>query len=404
LGEGGALLGWGPGRKRLEESGREGKSEMTGSVLQTFSEAAAGLTNPALQRWKDRGGRVVGYFCSAVPEEILVAAGLLSFRMRATGSESTEESDAYFSNINCSFPRNCFNLALIGEFEFLDGVICLNSCDHVRRLYDNWKRYVPTEFVEIMSLPRKTGPEQVGWYRDELAVLKEKVEKHFDVEISDEKLRDAIRLLNETRSLQRKLYELRKRDRPPLTGADALAVMVAGTAMPREEYNDHLRSLLDELDGVEGADGYRARLMVVGGILDDPAWVKIVEDQGGLVVTDATCFGTRIMWEQVDESIDDPLAALAQYYVADRPSCPRMYGEQESRSTFVRELYKEFNCDGIIGERLNFCDQWLVEHFMLDHDLKEESIPFLKLDREYVTSGAGQTRTRVQAFLETMGK
>jgi benzoyl-CoA reductase/2-hydroxyglutaryl-CoA dehydratase subunit BcrC/BadD/HgdB len=81
-----------------------------------------------------------------------------------------------------------------------------------------------------------------------------------------------------------------------------------------------------------------------------------------------------------------------------------MYGEQERRSEFVRELYHEFDCDGISGERLMFCDQWLVEHYMLDHDLKQESIPFLKLDREYVTSGTGQLRTRVQAFLETMGK
>jgi bcr-type benzoyl-CoA reductase subunit C len=378
--------------------------EITGKSFQTFTEAAQGLVNPAVQSWKAGGGKVVGYFCSAVPEEILVAAGLLSYRMRATGSESTEESDAYFSNINCSFPRHCFNLALIGEFEFLDGVICLNSCDHVRRLYDNWKRYVPTEFVEIMSLPRKTGPDQVAWYREELALLKEKIEKHFGAEITDDRLKGAIRLLNETRSLQRELYELRKRENPPLTGAQALVVMVAGTAMPKGPYNALLRELLAELRQAEGNGGHRARLMLVGGILDDPAWVQVVEDQGGLVVTDATCFGTRTMWKQVDGSIDDPLEALARYYVADRPSCPRMYGEQERRSGLVRELYREFDCDGIIGERLMFCDQWLVEHYMLDHDLKEESIPFLKLERDYVTSGTGQLRTRVQAFLEKMGK
>ena len=379
--------------------------EITAKSLQTFTEAAQGLVNPAVQSWKAGGGKVVGYFCSAVPEEILVAADLLSYRMRATGSESTEESDAYFSNINCSFPRHCFNLALIGKFEFLDGVICLNSCDHVRRLYDNWKRYVPTEFVEIMSLPRKTGPEQIAWYREEMALLEEKIEKHFGAQITDDRLKGAIRLLNETRSLQRELYELRKCENPPLTGAQALAVMVAGTAMPKEPYNALLRELLDELRQAEGnGGGHRARLMVVGGILDDPAWVQVVEDQGGLVVTDATCFGTRTMWKQVDESIDDPLEALARYYVADRPSCPRMYGEQERRSELVRELYREFDCDGIIGERLMFCDQWLVEHYMLDHDLKEESIPFLKLERDYITSGTGQLRTRVQAFLEKMGK
>lgn len=377
---------------------------MSGKPLQTFFEAANTLMNPALQSWKQLGGKVVGFFCSAVPEELIVAAGLLPFRMRATGSTGTEESDAYFSNINCSFPRHCFNLALIGDFEFLDGIICLNSCDHVRRIYDNWKRYVPTDFVEIMSLPRQTGPDQIKWYRDELAILGEKLEKHFDVNIDDESVGKAIRLLNETRRLQRQFYELRKQDNPPITGAEALAVMVAGTAMPKDQYNQLMRDLLEELAGQRGPGTHRARLMIVGGILDDPIYIGIIEDQGGLVVTDSTCFGTRIMWEQVDERASDPIEALARYYLAERPGCPRMYGEQEHRSQFVRDLYHEFNCDGIIGERLMFCDQWLLEHFMLDHDLEKEKIPFLKLDREYIASGTGQLRTRVQAFLETMGK
>ena len=373
-------------------------------AFQQFSEAAETLANPVLQSWKDQGGKVVGYFCSTVPEEVITAAGMAPFRMRATGSTSTEESDAFYSSINCSFPRHCFNLALIGEFKFLDGVICVNSCDHVRRIYDNWKRFVPVDFIEVMSLPRKTGPDQVEWYRDELAMLKEKIEKHFGLEISDEAMWKAIKVHNETRRLQKKLYELRKQEKPPITGAETLAVMVAGTAMPKEQYNEMLRELLDELSGSEGPGTHRARLLIVGGILDDPAYVKVIEDQGGLVVSDSTCFGSRLMWVEVDENASDPIRALAQYYLADRPSCPRMYGEHDNRAKYVIDMCHEFNCDGVIGERLMFCDSWLVEHYMLGQDLKAVNIPFLKLDREYLTSGIGQLRTRVQAFLETMGR
>lgn len=39
---------------------------------------------------------------------------------------------------------------------------------------------------------------------------------------------------------------------------------------------------------------------------------------------------------------------------------------------------------------------------MLDQDLKEEGIPFMKLDREYIMAGVGQLRTRGQAFLESI--
>ena len=380
------------------------ETNLKSKVFQEFSDAAETLANPVLQHWKDQGGKVVGYFCSTVPEEIITAAGLVPFRMRATGSTGTEESDAYYSSINCSFPRHCFNQALTGDFKFLDGVICVNSCDHVRRIYDNWKRFVPTDFIEVMSLPRKTGQDQVDWYTDELGMLRDKVGKHFGVEITDDLLWKAVKLHNETRRLQKKLYELRKQEKPPITGAETLAVMVAGTAMPKEQYNEKLRELLDELSGTEGPGSHRARLMIVGGILDAPDYVKVIEDQGGLVVTDSTCFGSRLMWVEVNENASDPVAALAQYYLTDRPSCPRMYGEHDNRAQYVIDMCREFNCDGVIGERLIFCDSWLVEHYMLGQDLKAAGIPMLKLDREYITSGIGQLRTRVQAFLETMGR
>ena len=380
------------------------ETRIKSKAFQEFCEATDTLASPFIRKWKEQGGKVLGYFCSTVPEEIITAAGFLPFRMRATGSTGTEESDAFYSSINCSFPRHCFNQALIGEFKFLDGVICVNSCDHVRRIYDNWKRFVPTDFIEVMSLPRKTGPEQIEWYRDEISMLRDKVQTHYGMQITNDKLWDAIKLHNETRRLQKKLYELRKQEKPPITGTEMTAVMVAGTAMPKEEYNRMLQELLDELEGSEGPGTHRARLMIVGGILDDPEYIRIIEEQGGLVVTDSLCFGTRIMWCEVNEKADDPILALAQYYIADRPSCPRMYGEHDNRSRYIQNMAREFNVDGIIGERLMFCDQWIVEHYMLDQDMKQEGIPYLKLDREYITSGVGQLRTRVQAFLETMGR
>lgn len=374
-------------------------------ALQELTEAAETLANPEIENWRRQGGKVVGYFCSAVPGEIITAAGLLPFRMRATGSKGTELSDAYFSNINCGFPRHCFNMALLGKYDFLDGVICVSSCDHIRRVYDNWKRYVKKPaFLEMLGLPRKTGGPQVEWYQGEIENLKKRIENHFDVKITDERLWEAIRLHNETRCLQRKLYKLRKRENPPITGAETLAIMVAGTAMPRKHYNGLLKGLLDEISQYKSNADYSARLMITGGILDDPAFVRVVEDVGGLVVADSLCFGSRSMWNDVSEGKGEPMSALARYYIVDRPSCPRMFGEQAKRSKFVMDIVREFKVDGVIGERLMFCDQWLVEHFMQGEDFKEAGIPFLELDREYILSGVGQLRTRVQAFLETMGK
>ena len=360
--------------------------------------------SPAVEAWKGAGGKVAGYFCSHVPTEVLMAAGILPFRMRGTGSTGTELSDAFFSSINCSYPRHTFNLALRGDYDFLDGLVCVSSCDHIRRVYDNWKRNLKTPFVKIMSLPKKVGDPQADWYREEINILRHDLEKHFGTSVSDERLREAIKLRNRTRRLQRQLYELRKREHPPITGAETLAVMVAGTVLPAERYNMLLEGLLEELGQSNGKTSYRARLMIIGSELDDPGYVQVIEDQGGLVVTDSICYGTRTMWVDVDEQAADPAEALARYYIQERPSCPRMNDDQPRRARFLKHMVEEFEVDGVIGERMLFCDFWCAEHYMNKLDLKDAGVPFLQLDREYVSSSMGQVRTRIQAFLETMGK
>lgn len=377
---------------------------MKSKALQEFQEATQTLANPALQDWKEQGGKVIGCYCSYVPEEVITAAGFVPFRMRGTGSTSTELADACLSSINCSFSRHSLDMALQGEYRFLDGVVWVNSCDHVRRIYDHWKRKIDTPYLRLLSLPKKTTDVQVGWYRDETAMFKESLEQHFDIQITEERLWEAIRLHNETRRLQRQLYELRKSGSPPITGAETLAVMVAGSAMPRERYNQLLRELLHEISHLEGNIDYRARLILIGGILDDPAYIEVIESQGGLVVTDSLCYGSRTMWKDVDEGTSDPITALARYYIADRPHCPRMFDRQLDRSAFVMDMIRQFKVDGVISERLVFCDNWTGEAFMVGEDLKEEGIPYMRLDREYILAGIGQLRTRVQAFLETMGR
>jgi benzoyl-CoA reductase subunit C len=373
-------------------------------AFEELAQATASIMNPAVAAWKEKGGKVAGYFCSHVPIEVMTAAGLLPFRMRGTGSTGTELSDAYFSSLNCTFPRHTFNQALRGEYDFLDALICVNSCDHVRRVYDNWKIAFKTPFVKVMSLPKKVGDDQVEWYREEIDIFRNELKNHLGAKISDDDLRAAIKLHNETRRLQRQLYDLRKRKNPPISGAEALAVMVAAASMPPEHYNGLLRTVIEDLSKSNGKGDYRARLMIVGSELDDPEYIQIIENQGGLVVTDSLCFGTRTMWVGVNESEPDPVLALARYYVQERPSCPRMNEDQHRRAAFLRDLIREFGVNGVVGERMLFCDFWCVEHYMNKADLKEIGVPFIQIDREYLLTGKGQLQTRIQAFLETMGK
>ena len=74
------------------------------------------------------------------------------------------------------------------------------------------------------------------------------------------------------------------------------------------------------------------------------------------------------------------------------------------RADFVIQMVRDFNVDGVVLERMTFCDLWGFEQFSIFNDFKEWGIPLLMLDREYTLGGVGQLRTRIQAFLETMGR
>jgi len=115
------------------------------------------------------------------------------------------------------------------------------------------------------------------------------------------------------------------------------------------------------------------------------------------------CFGVRDFWDLVDEDAE-PIPALAGRYIQ-RVSCPRMF-DRPRRQEFVRNLVKDFKVDGIIIQRMKYCDAWGGESAMMHWDMKKEgsSTSYMVLEREYLMGAVGQMRTRVQAFLETIGR
>ena len=370
-----------------------------------LSKLAETLSNPFVESWKKDGGKVVGFACSYLPEEIIYAAGILPYRLRGTGCVGITIADAYLSRIaHCSFARSVLELGLTSEYDFLDGVVFTNGCDHMRRAYDNWKAQEKTPpFMHLLPIPHVVSDEGLKWYREEVVAFKEHLEESFGVEVTDESLNKAISVYNETRSLLKQLYELRTRKAPPITGAETLKIVVASVSMPRDRYNQMLKELLDEISGREGISGYRARLMIVGSVNDDPALVQLIEDTGGLVVADSMCFGARFFWDLSEEK-GDPLDSItARYYY--HISCPRMFGEYPERLDFVKDMAKKAGVDGVILQAIRYCDLHGVDNAMLQKDLEEEGIFALRLEREYgPLADMGRIRTRVQAFIERMGR
>jgi benzoyl-CoA reductase/2-hydroxyglutaryl-CoA dehydratase subunit BcrC/BadD/HgdB len=147
---------------------------------------------------------------------------------------------------------------------------------------------------------------------------------------------------------------------------------------------------------------YRARLMLVGSHLHDPEFIRIIESQGGLVVADRICTGS-IPGLKAIEHDGDPIRALAEYTFK-KTLCPRMMENFDLRLQNIIDTFKEYKADGVVIEIIKFCDLWGVDSMPMVSALRKEGIPVLKLEREYRLGGEGQLRTRVQAFIESMGK
>ena len=352
--------------------------------------------------YKNSGKKIFGWLCTYVPEEIMHAAGILSVRITGYSQETElDDGNAYLYVNNCSFSRSCLQLGLRGEYEFLDGVVGGSTCDGARRLFDLWRNYIGTPFYHVLTVPRKYTKKAHTLYHHEVVQFTRHLEDFLGVKISNEALRESINLYNESRNLLRRLYELRKLENPPITGAETMEVLDASFRMPKEIFNEWLKLLLDEIAESGSSYSGRARLMLVGSVLTNPEFIKSIEDQGGLVVTDELCTSTRYWGDLVVlEESGSPLEAIARRYLNNFP-CARMFPSDE-RFNRIIDYALDFKVDGVISQIIRYCVPYAHDIPLLTRRLKEHGIPTLALDVEYGTSGSGQIQTRVQAFLEML--
>jgi bzd-type benzoyl-CoA reductase N subunit len=373
------------------------------SVLDRFREVNEAFPKTAqILEHKKRGGNVIGWLCTYVPEEIIHAAGALPIRIIGYSHEANlDDANAHLYINNCTFSRSCLQLGLEKQYDFLDGVVGGSTCDGARRLFDVWRQYVGTSFHHVLTVPRKFTERAHQLYYDEVVLFKKHFEEHFGVEITDKALLKSTILLNESRGLLHELYELRKWGKPPISGAETLEVLNAAYRMPKELFNQWITELIDELKASDKAFTGRARVMLVGSVLTNPEFVKSIEDQGALVVTDELCTSTRYWGDKVVLDDGRPiLEAISRRYLNNFP-CARMYPSDE-RFNRIIDYARDFRVDGVISEIVRYCVPYAHDLPLLTDRLSEVGIPTLALDVEYGTAGSGQVATRVQAFLEML--
>ena len=366
----------------------------------------ARISKEHVDEWRGAGKKALGVVCCHVPQEILHAAEVLPVRLRATGCEDYSEAEVWMSSFSCSFAKSILQYFIDGVYE-LDGLVTSDGCMQAVRIYDNWRAYSKKigreqTLIEI-GAPRMNSATTKAYYREELRTLASELEKLTGNSITDEKLLKSIETYNEARGLVKQLLELQKADNPVITGAEALTIMLAETNMPIEEYIELLRAFLADAPNRKPVTGSRARLMIIGSALDNPAYIKAIEDKGGLVVADTLCLGSMTFGDELKADKEDLFGSIASYYL-DRIVCPRMIDNRDKLHDFIVKRAVEYRVDGLLYEKMQNCECWGGENSYLEPALKEAGVPVLYLEREEKLANLGQLEIRAEAFIEMVEK
>jgi len=206
----------------------------------------------AMKELKDSGTGVVGQFCTYTPQEIFMAAGLVTVGLCATSDETIPEAEKDLPSNLCPLIKSSYGFAITDKCPYMyfsDLVVGETTCDGKVKMYELLGKI---KNVHILELPkRQNTPQAKALWREELVRLKERVEKDFHVTITDEMLQEAIRRRNMERKLLKELYELSTMTPPPLTGMRQLQILFGSQF--KFNWEEKIREIENAIAGIRQA-------------------------------------------------------------------------------------------------------------------------------------------------------
>ena len=363
-----------------------------------------GAATERIDKWRAEGKKALGLVCCNVPFEIIHAAGVFPVRLRSTDCKDFSTGEAYIGDRICGFAKAILQRLMDGTYN-LDGLVASNSCMQASGIYMNWHNHCRKngmeQFLFELNPPKVTTPSSTAYFGWDLEDLQKALEDLTGSAITNEMLRNSLDTYNEARRLVKRLYDLHKADEPTVSGEETLRLTLAATEMPIEEYIDLLKEFLGEAEKRKPEKKWAVRVLVAGSALDDPNYVRAIEATGCLVVADMHCFGLHFLRDEIPYDENDVMGSLSKYYLT-RNSCPRMTDGSDTLQDYGLNAVKEYRADGVIIEKLSFCDRWVNESAVLAGILEKEGIPSYQIERSVGTVSEGQLGIRIEAFREML--
>ncbi|MDR1204873.1 MAG: 2-hydroxyacyl-CoA dehydratase [Peptococcaceae bacterium] len=348
--------------------------------------------------WKRRtGGKVLGYFETYMPEEIVYAAGVLPVRILAR-HEPDNLSDKWIY-ASCYPVKDMVNQLLKGRYDYVDGLVNVEGCQWMFNAFEVAVNNRKDLFSHYLFLPDYTdAASSKDVLRSELDVYKKKIEEWTGKTVTDEALDHAIGVYNTNRRLLRRICELRRADRSVILGSEMMNIAFASQVMDKAEINAVLEKFIPELEDREPYKD-RIRLMLIGSETHDARLEELVESLGGSVVIDELDNGTSYYWNDVNLQ-KDRLMALSLRYLG-RPHNPVKDNNWRRRPQHIFELSEDYHIDGAIIAKQIYCHLHGTDNYAVWKILRERNIPFHFFERD-TTLPLEETELRLEAFMNML--
>ena len=228
--------------------------EVIKELPEVFEEFAEQRKNSflAVKQLKDQGIPVVGSYCTYFPQEIAMAMGAATVSLCSTSDETIAEAEKDLPKNLCPLIKSSYGFAKTDKcpfFYFSDVVVGETTCDGKKKMYELMSEFKDTF---VMELPNSQSEDSLKLWKKEIIRFKEYLEKKFDVEITEEQIREAVKVNNEARRSLKKLYEVMRHDPAPISGYDLFKVLYGSTfKFDRKQIPGEVNALVDKIENDE---------------------------------------------------------------------------------------------------------------------------------------------------------
>lgn len=360
----------------------------------------------AMKEEKDKGKKVVGTFCTYTPRELIYAAGAISVSLCSTSDETVTDAEKILPKNLCPLVKSSYGFAMTDKCPYMyfsDMIIGETTCDAKKKMYELLGEIKDTH---VMQLPHSKNDFSMALWKNELLELIKKLEEKFNVNITEEKIKEAIKLCNNERKTIKEFFNLAKLNPSPIKGSDIHeALHSSNFKFDRELYINEIKSLTHSLkekydNGETPFKKGTPRILITGcptgGLVDKV--IKQLEDVGSSVVCFENCVGTKNFEMLVDEN-KEPIDAIADRYL--NIPCSIMT-PNDDRMNRIREYIKDYSIDGVVDVVLTACHTYSIETEKVRRTVENCGKSYLVIETNYSNSDAGQLRTRLEAFVEML--